>query len=98
MWPFSKRKQPEDTSETLLRFDKRISRLEEEWTDVYGRFRRLQMRTAKQVQRLESSPEEGGPQPVESADDQQGTPLALSARQREVQLQVLARRNRKGVA
>src|SRR5258708_3556397 len=66
MWPFfsgKKEKEPEGTQERLDRIETAIRRLQEEWTDVYAKFRTMQMRVAKQVQRSEqasSQPEEPG--------------------------------------
>ena len=50
--------QSEDTAELHERLDKQektIRNLEVEWTEVYNKFRTLQMRVAKQVQRLDAN-------------------------------------------
>jgi len=63
MWPFSGKKQrpePEDTTERIESLEKRMKRLEEDWTEVYGKFRTLQMRVAKQAQRAEQASAEAG--------------------------------------
>src|SRR5258708_28737666 len=75
--------------------DKSMRSLQEDWTDVYGKFRVLQMRVAKQVQRLDanSSPEEAPEQSV-SPEGAPGPGLTLSPHQREVQKQIMARRQR----
>lgn len=89
---------PKDTRETnekLKDLEDRVRRVEEEWTEVYGKFRTLQMRVAKQVQRLpESSQEE--PQRAEG-DDQVATAgpgLSLSPRLQKIQQQIMERRLR----
>jgi uncharacterized protein (UPF0335 family) len=89
---FKSKKEPEDTSERLERLEKTVRNLETDWTDVYGKFRRLQMRVAKQVQRLEAdeeqTPERGDTLPVESVAGNG----ALSPAQLKAQAQVNARR------
>jgi chromosome segregation ATPase len=94
----------EETEERLERLEKKMldnqsewRRLQEEWTDVYGKFRRLHMRVAKQIERLpddESSQEE--PQP-EGEDGIIAGPSSLSPRLRKIQQEILARRQRAGV-
>jgi hypothetical protein len=98
MWWTKSKKPPEDQTERLERLEKALRNIEMEWTDVYGKFRRLQMRVAKQVQRLEEAPEtettqreEGDSEPVVGA---QGS---LSERHRKLQEQILLRRNRSGL-
>lgn len=96
-WSSTKEKEPEGTQERLDRIEKDMRRLEEEWTDVYAKFRTMQMRVAKQVQRLDanSSPQEE-PQNGGSVDVPASTPAmsTLSPRQRQVQQQIMARRAR----
>ena len=98
-WSSTKEKEPEGTQERLDRIEKDMRRLEEEWTDVYAKFRTMQMRVAKQVQRLDanSSPQEE-PQNGESVDNRPltvgGSGLTLSPRQRQMQQQIMARRAR----
>jgi len=83
----------EDTNERLELLEKAMRRMEEEWTDVYSKFRTLQMRVAKQAQRLDQAPERGDTQPVESDDP----PLSsLSPRAQLIQNQILARRRANG--
>ncbi len=71
-----------------------MRRLQEEWTDVYNKFRVMQMRVAKQVQRLDanSSTEE----PQRAGSDGNGPPSfsSLSPRAQELQKQILERRAR----
>src|SRR5260221_5179557 len=58
MWKIfgnKQRQEPEDTTERLLRIEKALRRMEEDWSEVYGKFRTLHMRVAKQVQRLEQA-------------------------------------------
>ena len=69
-----------------------MRRLEEEWTDVYSKFRVMQMRVAKQVQRLDESSQEE-PQGEES-DGTLPTGISLSPRLAKIQQQILARRKR----
>ncbi len=93
-------KDAKELRERLDEQEKAMRRLEEEWTEVYSKFRTLQMRTAKQVQRLEaSSPEtleqpSGNGTPTPSGDN----PLfaRLTPAQRRVQEQIEARRARGG--
>ncbi len=102
MWRFFKalfsEKDPATTQERLDAFEVRVRRLEEDWTDVYGKFRLLQMRTAKQVQRLEDSSSEE-PQRAESdgAESPVGTGPTLSSlspRAQLIQKQIMERRAR----
>ncbi len=84
-----------DTTELLDRVDelaRQFRRLEEEWTDVYSKFRVMQMRVAKQVQRLDESSSEETPR--EESDAQIAPGLTLSPRLAKIQQQILARRNR----
>jgi len=71
-------------------------RLEEEWTNVYDKFRTLQMRVAKQVQRLDENSSHEEPQEAGSNGNAGGVPTVslLSPHQREVQKQILERRRR----
>jgi hypothetical protein len=72
-----------------------MRRLEEEWSEVYGKFRTMQLRISKQVQRLDenSSPEE--PQGAERGESASTPTLSnLSPRAREVQKQIMQRRAR----
>jgi len=77
--------------------EKAMRRLQEDWTETYGKFRTLQLRVAKQVQRIE---EDEAP-PTEEAqgagsDATMGSPAgaSLSPRQRQVQNEILMRRRR----
>ena len=70
--------------------------MEEDWTEVYGKFRTLQMRVAKQVQRLDEDSSSEEPQPAGS-DGHEVSPKttalsSLSPRQRQIQQQILLRR------
>jgi phage shock protein A len=103
MWPFRSKKEPEDTTERFERIEKAMRRLEEEWSDVYHKFRVLQMRVAKQVQRLDASSSQEEPQGAESDRRQtssDGVPGAssLSPRLQRIQDQILERRRRAPVA
>jgi|SRR5882672_8011430 len=103
MWPFKQPKEPEDTTERLERLEKAIKRLEEDWSEVYGKFRTMQMRVAKQVQRAEqaSAEQAEAERAEEVATGGVGgmTASNLSPRARTIQQQILERRNRlqKGV-
>jgi hypothetical protein len=88
-------KPPEDWTETFETLERRIRRLEEEWTDVYHKFRQLHMRVAKQVQRLDQAPETETTQREEGDSTENGG--SLSERQRKLQEQILQRRNRSGL-
>jgi hypothetical protein len=85
-------KDPEDTGERLDRLEAAMRRLEEEWTDVYGKFRVMQMRVAKQVQRLPESSQEEPQQ--EGEDGDVPGPSSLSPRLQKIQREILARRQR----
>jgi len=103
MWPFKQAKEPEDTTERLERLEKAIKRLEEDWSEVYGKFRTMQMRVAKQVQRAEqASAEQAEADAAEEAATTSsgvGGISNLSPRARTIQQQILERRGRlqKGV-
>jgi hypothetical protein len=72
-----------------------MRRLEEEWTEVYGKFRTMQLRIAKQVQRLDAdSSQHEEPQGAEGGESGSAPLSNLSPRAREVQRQILARRAR----
>jgi len=93
--PFRRLFTPKDTrgtDEKLKDLEDRVRRVEEEWTEVYGKFRTLQMRVAKQVQRLDESSQEE-PQREESAG-QVAPGSTLSPRLAKIQQQILERRNR----
>jgi hypothetical protein len=100
MWPFKSKKPVEDTTanERLVRMEKRIDRLEEDWTEVYGKFRTLQMRVAKQVQRLDADSSQEEPQGAESDGVRPQPHSSLSPRQRQIQNEILERRRRGGGA
>jgi len=91
--PFRRLFTPKDTRETdekLRELEDRVRRVEEEWTEVYGKFRTLQMRVAKQVQRLPDSSEE---EPQRAEGDASATSAtSLSPRLQRIQEQILARR------
>ncbi len=92
----------EETREKVEELRVQMRRLDEEWTDVYSKFRAMQMRVAKQVQRLDEHSSQEEPQGAES--DGNGTVgLAdtptlslLSPHQQKLQREIMARRNRKG--
>jgi len=87
----------EDTTERLERLEKGMRRLEEEWTEVYHKFRVLQMRVAKQVQRLDKNSSQEEPQKAEgdgAALVGTGTASSLSPRMQRIQEQILERRRR----
>ena len=86
-----------ETSERLDILETKFRRLQEEWSDVYGKFRTMQMRVAKQIERAnESSKEEpqgaGGDEAATSA----GGVSSLSPRLQKIQEQILVRRRRGG--
>src|SRR5882762_5816666 len=76
-----------------------IRQLAEEWTYVYHKFRVLQMRVAKQVQRLDaSSSQEGGKGDGETQLVDSGLSAAgssLSPRMQRIQKDILERRQRR---
>jgi hypothetical protein len=92
MWPFKSKPEPEETMSRLERLEKRMKGLEEDWTETYGKFRTLQMRVAKQVQRLDQAPATEDTQPV----GENVIPSTLSPRAKLIQEQILARRRANG--
>src|SRR5258708_35795840 len=71
--------------------------LQEEWTEVYNKFRTLQLRVAKQVQRLDKDSSQAEPHGAgcDVGDGQEITTLTtLSPRLRQIQQQILQRRRR----
>ncbi len=75
-----------------------MRRLQEEWTDVYNKFRVMQMRVAKQVQRLDANSSTEEPQRAGGdGNEVTGTDSrfsSLSPRAQELQKQILERRAR----
>jgi hypothetical protein len=88
----------EDTSElrqSVEELQKRVRNIEEEWTETYNRFRTLQMRVAKQVQRLDAHSSQEEPQGAEgddSVDVTAPTISSLSPRQQKLQREIMLRR------
>jgi len=84
--------------ERLDDFERRIRYVEQDWTEVYNKFRTLQMRVAKQVQRLDanSSQEEQRGEGDGRQTSRDGVPGAssLSPRMQRIQEQILERRRR----
>lgn len=103
MWPFKSKKDDSTLEETKRLLESRIKMIEGEWDDTYERFRLLYARLSKRVKQLDQAPEGEEPQAAESdnavpsADGIAG--LSLSPRARQIQQQILERRNRlqKGV-
>ena len=89
---FKSAKPVEDTTERLERLEKGMRRLEEEWTEVYHRFRVLQMRVAKQVQRLDANSSHEEPQEGDGVDSPRAS--SLSPRMRRIQDEIMERRRR----
>jgi len=87
-----------ETSERLDILETKFRRLQEEWSDVYGKFRTMQMRVAKQIERANESPN-GEPQAGggEEAISSAGSTSSLSPRAQKIQNEILARRRRGGV-
>jgi hypothetical protein len=96
---FKSKKPPEDTTDRVERLEKAMRQLEIEWTDTYDKFRRLHMRVAKQVQRLDQAPETESTQREEgdTGDLNNTAQGSLSERHRKLQEQILLRRNRSGL-
>ncbi len=81
--------------ERLDDFERRIRYVEQDWTEVYNKFRTLQMRVAKQVQRLDKNSSQEEPQEGdEAAVVGTGTVSSLSPRMQRIQEQILERRRR----
>ena len=95
---FKSKKPPEDTTDRVERLEKAMRQLEIEWTDTYDKFRRLHMRVAKQVQRLDQAPEGETTQREEGDENNpSGSGPSLSERHKKLQEQILLRRNRSGL-
>jgi len=91
----------QETREKVEDLRVQMRRLDEEWTDVYNKFRVMQMRVAKQVQRLDEHSSHEEPQGAES-DGNGGsgeipTFSLLSPHHQKLQREIMARRNRKEV-
>jgi hypothetical protein len=86
-------KDTEELWERVEKLEKRMRSMDEEWTEVYNRFRTLQMRTAKQVQRLEEHEDSSHEVPEAASNAKpEGAPTLLSPRAQLIQKQILARR------
>jgi len=91
-------KDEETTSERLDRLETEMRRLQEEWTDVYAKFRLMHMRVAKQVQRLPESSEEEPQREEREGQRESNLPgLSLSPRLQKIQQEILARRGNRSV-
>jgi uncharacterized protein (UPF0335 family) len=81
--------------ERLERVEKAMRRLQEEWTEVYHKFRVLQMRVAKQVQRLDAnSSQQQQEEPQGAGSDGAARASSLSPRLQRIQNEILERRKR----
>jgi len=89
------RKEQEDTQERLERLEIEWRRMQEEWTDVYAKFRVMHMRVAKQVQKLPESSEEEPQREERDNGIQAGS--SLSPRLQKIQQEILARRGNRSV-
>ncbi|SRR6266478_3047181 len=100
---FKRAKPVEDTTGRLDRLEnnmehleKTMRRLQEEWTEVYHKFRVLQMRVAKQVQRLDAnSSQEAGKSDGEAEPAVVAAGSSLSPRMQRIQKEILERRQRR---
>jgi hypothetical protein len=92
--------EPDDTKDLRTKvesIEKRMREMDDEWTDVYDKFRSLHMRVARRVQRLDENSSQEEPQGDGGEQPDEGGPLmglSLSPRAREIQKQILARRAR----
>jgi DNA anti-recombination protein RmuC len=95
---FKHAKRLDDLEETVERLEKSLKNLENEWSETYDKFRLLNMRVAKRVERLDKDSSQEEPQGVEGEETSSplGTPMfsSLSPRARKIQEQILARRQR----
>ena len=90
----------EETREKVEQLRVDMRRLQEEWTDVYSKFRVMQLRVAKQVQRLPDEPSSLEEPQGAGGDEVPITEVtaglsSLSPRQAKLQREILARRSRK---
>ncbi len=89
----------DDLEETVERLEKTLKNLEIEWSETYDKFRLLNMRVAKRVQRLDKDSSQEEPQGA-GEEDTSGSSEAgrmfssLSPRAREIQKKILERRAR----
>jgi hypothetical protein len=94
MWPFSSKKSDSTLEETKREIDSRLRKLEGEWDDTYERFRLLYARLSKRVKQLDQAPATETAQREESVE---GANLpTLSERQRQINDQIMRRRQRGG--
>ena len=94
------RKRVSDLEEKLERIEHAFKQLQVEWTETYDKFRQLHWRVAKRAKQLEENTADAAESPTSPPGDQGFSgadvahPSSLTPRQRELQLQILARRNR----
>jgi len=94
---FKHAKRLDDLEETCERLEKQLKNMEIEWSETYDKFRLLNMRVAKRVQRLDQDSSQEEPQGAEGEQPTESlSPLmsSLSPRARQIQAQILARRAR----
>jgi phage shock protein A len=89
-------KRLDDLEETVERLEKQLKNLEIEWSETYDKFRLLNMRVAKRVQRLDAESSQEEPQAVGEEVGDIPSISSLSPRARQIQKQILERRARGG--
>src|SRR2546430_13005866 len=93
------RRRVSELEEKLERIEHAFKVLQVEWTETYDKFRQLHWRVAKRAKQLEENTADAAEAQSPPGDDRfsgadVAHPSSLNPRQRELQLQILARRNR----
>jgi DNA repair exonuclease SbcCD ATPase subunit len=88
---FKLAKRVKELEESFERIEHAYKKLEIDWADTYDKFRQLHWRVAKRAKQLEQTPDA-----VESEITEASPQTSLSARQKELNDKILARRNRTG--
>jgi hypothetical protein len=89
---FDQRKQIDALRQDVDELKRQFRAIDLEWSDYADRFRRLMMKLAKRDERAAGSPEGEDTQPVEQESEARFQ--HLTPRQRLIQQQILARRQR----
>lgn len=97
MWPFSDQKRLKTLEESLERIERAFKTLQLEWDNTYEKFRQLNMRISKRVQKMEQLEEASDAVPTPESNSNGGQPTSgLSPAAVRAQMSVIARRKRMG--
>ena len=88
---FKLAKRVKELEESLERIEHAFKKLEIDWAETYDKFRQLNWRVAKRAKQLEQASDA-----PESEITEASPQTSLSARQKELNDKILARRNRTG--